>query len=70
MIKMNEIRKSIINLKELLGYEFDYEWSEDEPPVIKEPEIINKKDYAILKVLESIENYLQEEICKNNGFYD
>lgn len=70
MIKMIDIIKSIRELKELLGYEYDYEWNEVEPPVIKEPEIINKKDYAILKVLESIENYLQEEICKNNGFYD
>lgn len=70
MIKMNEIRKSIIKLKELLGYEFDYEWSDDNPPVKKEPEIKNKKDEAILKVLESIEEYLQDEILKNNGFYD
>ena len=67
---MKEIRESIRELKELLGYEFDYEWSEDYPPVKKEPEIKSKKDEAILRVLESIEEYLEEEINRNNGFYD
>jgi hypothetical protein len=67
---MIDIIESIRELKELLGYEYDYEWNEVEPPVKKEPEIIDEKDKAIVKVLESIENYLQEEICKNNGFYD
>ena len=67
---MDEISKNIRILKELLGYEFDYEWSETYPPVKKEPHIISCKDKAILDVLESIEEYLEEEMKRNNGFYD
>lgn len=67
---MEEIRINIRKLKELLGYEFDYEWSENDPPLKKEPENIIPKDKAILNVLDSIENHLQEEIYRNNGFYD
>ena len=67
---MEEIHINIIKLKELLGYEFDYEWSETYPPVKKEPHIISYKDKAILDVLESIENHLDEEIKRNNGYYD
>ena len=66
---MEEIIINIRKLKEILGYEFDYEWSETNPPLKKEPEIISSKDEAIVKVLESIEEYLQEEIYRNNGFY-
>lgn len=66
---MKEISINIRKLKEILGYEFDYEWSEENPPVKKEPKILAQKDEAIVKVLESIEEYLQEEIYENNGFY-
>lgn len=66
---MEDIRANIRKLKELLGYEFDYDWSENNPPVKKEPENIEEKDEAILKVLESIEEYLEEQAKINSGFY-
>lgn len=67
---MEDIRTSIRKLKELLGYEFDYDWSKNNPPVKKEPEFMYKKDEAIIKVLDSIEEYLEEQQKINSGFYD
>ena len=67
---MEEIRKNINKLKEILGYEFDYFWSEEYPEIKKEPENLTDKDKAILKVLESIERYLEEESLRNSDFYN
>lgn len=67
---MEEIRKNINKLKEILGYELDYYWSEEYPEIKKEPENLTDKDKAILKVLESIERYLEEESLRNSDFYN
>ena len=51
---MKEIRKNINKLKEILGYELDYDWDEEYPEIKKEPDNLTKKDEAILKILVSI----------------
>lgn len=67
---MEDIEEKIRKLKEILGYEFDYEWSRNNPLIKKEPKFISDKDKAIINVLDSIKDYLQEEIYKSNGFYN
>ena len=67
---MKEIRKNINKLKEILGYELDYDWDEEYPKIKKEPDNLTDKDKAILKVLESIEQYLEEESLRNSDFYN
>ena len=67
---MDEIRKNINKLKEIMGYELDYFCSENYPEIKKEPEDLSEKDKAILKVLESIEQYLEEESLRNSDFYN
>lgn len=67
---MKEIRKNISKLKEILGYELDYDWDEEYPEIKKEPDNLTDKDKAILKVLESIEQYLEEESLRNSDFYN
>lgn len=66
---MEKIETSIRKLKEVLGYEFDYDWSESCPPIKKVPENLNAKDKALLDVLDSFKDYIEEEIKRNNGFY-
>lgn len=68
-MEFESIKNNIRKLKEILGYEYDYEWSETNPTIKKEPQFIEPKDKAIIEVLDSIEDYLQEEIYKRNGFY-
>lgn len=65
---MYEIRKNINKLKEVLGYELDYDWGEEYPEIKKEPDNLTDKDKAILNVLESIENRLKEMIEEKNGY--
>ena len=67
---MDGIRKNINKLKEILGYELDYDWDEEYPEIKKEPDNLTDKDKAILKILESIEQYLEEESLRNSDFYN
>lgn len=66
---MEQIEISIKKLKEHLGYELDYEWNETNPPIKKEPEVIDEKDKLILKILDDIYEYLEQDLFNNNGFY-